>query len=210
MHPEPLLRTGNRPWPLHPPGRALALARVYGLEDLEDLVSWPVARIHPQPLILWSASNRVVHFVNSRFFGYHYSWCSPVFDASAVGRYARGAGQPPSSDPVTIYRNLHAAVTRRDEHDPHIARQKKTLASVALQLSAGGSISDEDAKEVVAYLDATAIADWWPVIYVIPYAPVAGRVLAVPRTDRASAEPEYVIPDLKADEFEVIEPLPCP
>lgn len=171
-------------------------------------MSWPVAKFTPPPLIMWSASNRVVHFVSSRFFGYHYVWCSPVFDASALGRYARGAGQPPSSDPVSIYRNLHAAVQRKDEHNPTIQRQRTTLAAVALKLSAGGQISDDAAKEVIAYVEATTVSDWVPLIYAIPYAPVSGRVLAVPRTDRASAEPEYVIPDLVEGEFDIIEPMP--
>jgi hypothetical protein len=172
-------------------------------------VPWPVAVFNPKPLLLWSASNHVVHFVASRYFGYHYVWCSPVFDASAVGRYSVGFGQPPSSDPASIYRALHAAVIRRDEHDHNMQRQKAKLKAVALELSQEGRISVDTAREIVAYLDATHISDWKPLIYAIPYSGVQDRVLAVPREERASAEPEYVIADLAPSEFDVIEPMPC-
>ncbi len=52
------------------------------------------------------------------------------------------------------------------------------------------------------------ILDWRPLVYVIPFAPVASRVKAVPRPKRASQEPEFIIEDLAQSEFEIIEPMP--
>lgn len=67
-------------------------------------------------------------------------------------------------------------------------------------------ISDDDRDEIIALLNASQIADWRPLIYVIPYTPVASRVEAVARAGRASHEPEYIIRDLAISEFEIIEP----
>jgi hypothetical protein len=136
-------------------------------------------------------------------------WCSPVFEADAVSRYAPGAGQPPSCDPATIYRSLLAAVTRPDPNNSDIQRQKTKLSAVALDLANRGTILMDAAQEAVAYLEATHVTDWKPLIYAIPYAGVEDRVLAVPRAERVSAEMEYVITDLRPAEFDVIEPMPC-
>lgn len=170
---------------------------------------WKIATFATDPMLLWSATNRVVHHVSAHFFPAFYVWCSPVFEGNALGRYALGAGQPPSSDPATIYRALHAAVSRRDEHNADVQRQKTKLRSVALDLQANGLIDADDAAEVVSYVEAAHISEWTPMIYVIPYAGVKGRVWRVPRGDRASGSPEYVIRDLRSTEFEAIEPIPC-
>jgi len=159
--------------------------------------------------MMWSTSNRVVHTISRQYFGYHYVWCSPAFDASALGRYSLSSQQPPSSDPVSIYREQHAAVVRRDEHNAKVASQKATLKGVALKLSASGTISEYEFEEIVTFVDRTTIDDWVPVIYAIPFAPIAAKVLAVPRSERASAAPEYVVPNLLDSEFDVIEPMIC-
>ncbi len=126
-----------------------------------------------------------------------------------MGRYHRSYGQPPSSDPARIYRSLHAAVTDKDEHNVDVERQRQKLQDVALKLLSDSKINDDDAQEVVAYMKAAHISEWKPMIYAIPYDAVRNRVLAVPRDQRASGHPEYVIADLKAEEFEAIEPMPC-
>lgn len=88
-------------------------------------------------------------------------------------------------------------------------RQRQKLQDVALDLLAKSVISDMQAKEVVGYLQAAHISEWKPMIYAIPYHMVRGRVLLVPREMRASAKPEYVIPDLATHEFHAIEPMQC-
>ena len=170
---------------------------------------WPKAVFNPEPLLLWSATNQVVHYVCTNFFPHYYVWCSDVFEGRAISRYARGYGQPPSSDPARIYRSLYDAVRDSDEHNADVARQRDKLQKVALDLSANGHIDENAAQEVVAYLSAAHISDWKPMIYAIPYPPVKGRVLAVPRAHRASGKPEYVIPDLSSHEFNAIEPMLC-
>lgn len=161
------------------------------------------------PVLLWSAGNAIKYMINQRYFGYHYVWCSPVFEGSALGRYAPGSAQPESSDPASIYRRLHKDVLSKDKHSNEIIRQKDSLKGTALMLAANNKITPEAAAEVAAIVDGAETSDWRPVIYAIPYATVAPRVLAVPYNKRASAEPEYIVPDLIDTEFHVIEPMPC-
>ena len=184
--------------------------REAALDAIAALPDWDVASFDKDaPVLLWSAGNRVTHYISENFFGQHYVWCSPTFDASAVERGKTGYAQPPSSDPVSIYRDLFEGVRRNDAHHHLVERHKAKLQAVALdrhiakQLTAGG------AREVISYLENSTIKDWVPLVYVIPLAPVASRVLTVPRTERASWSPEYVIQDLLSTEFSVIEPMPC-
>lgn len=170
---------------------------------------WPVATFTPPPLLMWSATNRVVHAICTHFFPHYYVWCSPVFEGEAVSRYERGYGQPPSSDPATIYRSLFAAASKGDEHNEDVKRQRAKLEKVALDLLAAEKIEATKAREVVEYLKGAHISEWKPMIYAIPYGAVHGRVLEVPRAHRASGRPEYVIPDLNANEFQPIEPMLC-
>jgi hypothetical protein len=139
----------------------------------------------------------------------HFVWCSPAFEGAALGRYAIGAGQPASSDPATIYRQLHLAVSSKDEHDAKIADQAKRLRGLAIGWHKDGEISDDQRADILAIIKSARISDWRPVIYVIPYAGVAERVQLVARKNRASHEPEYFIPDLRSSEFDLIEPVPC-
>lgn len=147
--------------------------------------------------------------VNENFIGYHYVWCSPVFEAAALGRGALGADQPASSDPATIYRRLHGDVAGRDRHANEIARQRESMKGTALLLVANKTIIDETAAMIAEMVDEADLHDFRPVLYAIPYQPVAARVQLVKTGKRASIEPEYIIPDLKSGEFHMIEPYPC-
>ncbi|SFO18774.1 hypothetical protein SAMN05428984_2612 [Sphingomonas sp. OK281] len=159
--------------------------------------------------MLWSATCDLKHRIGETYYGYHYTWCSPVFEAAAAPQFALGAKQPPSSDPVTIYRQLHAAVKGKDRHDPKIAGYRKSLRAIALKMRDEGKLSAEYAAEIVTRVRSAEFVDWKPLMYVIPYSVVAPRVQLVRLRDRASDEPEYVIPDLKREEFHIIELMPC-
>src|SRR5262245_52629087 len=75
----------------------------------------PIVSAANDPLILWSTNPFLKHLVQKRYrHGRHFVWCSPVFSSEALASYAVGKGQPPSSDPQTIYRNTIAAVAKGD------------------------------------------------------------------------------------------------
>jgi len=147
--------------------------------------------------------------INEHYVGYHYVWCSPVFEGAALGRGALGADQPPSSDPASIYRRLHDDVAGRDRHAQEIDRQKQAMKSTALFLQSKGIIVAETAAMIAETVDVADKWDFRPILYAIPFEPIASRVVLVPPSQRASIEPEYIIPDLKQGEFHMIEPFPC-
>lgn len=163
-----------------------------------------------KPLLLWSTNSWLKHYIQMRFRNdTHYVWCSPIFEGQSAARYAVGAGQPPTSDPATIYRQLHIAVSRQDGHDPKIASQRTTIKALAAEWFAVGELTEDERDEILAIVDRSTVRDWRPVLFVIPFDSVGIRVKSVPREKRASLEPEYIIPDLSKEEFELIEPVPC-
>lgn len=164
----------------------------------------------PEPVLLWSASCRLKFDIQERYYGTHYCWCSPAFEAAALDPFAVGARMPPSSDPVTIYRTLHAAVRGQDRHDPKITGWKSSIRALAVKQAQKGVITNEQAKEISMTVRSATFIDWRPIMYVIPYALVTSRIRRVPFSQAASREPEYVVSDLSRSEFHVIELMPCP
>jgi hypothetical protein len=158
------------------------------------------------PLLLYSTNTYLKYRIQRDYRREHHAWCSPTFEAAKLGRYVRGAATPPSSDPASIYRNLHRAVTETDDHDSKIAEQRKVLLSLAVKWSTDGSITDAEREEITAIVDSARFPDWRPLLFVIPSHLVESRVVLVPRARRASIEPEYIVPDLKPEEFDIIEP----
>jgi hypothetical protein len=81
---------------------------------------------------------------------------------------------------------------------------------LAVKWHKAGTISQNDRDDIVAMVTKSDFIDWRPLIYVIPYPTVSARVQLVPLAQRASYEPEYIVPDLVGTEFQIIEPVPCP
>ena len=160
----------------------------------------------PSPLLLYSTNTYLKFRIQEQYRGQHHAWCSPTFAAEKVDKYALGAGTPPSSDPASIYRDLSEAVRRTDEHCAKIIDQKKTLMALAVDWHREGHITEASRNDIVTSVNMAPFTYWRPLIFVIPYAIVTGRVEEVPREKRASMEPEYIIRDLKMGEFGIIEP----
>lgn len=158
------------------------------------------------PLVLYSTQTLLKWRIQQDFIGKHRVWCSPVFDAEKQNKYALGSGLAPSADPASIFRELHhATVIRPDDHNAKIASQKSVLMGLAVDWHENSHISEEERDEIVAIVTYARITEWRPVLLVIPFSSVADRVRNVKREDRASSEPEYIIDDLTADEFDIIE-----
>ena len=90
-----------------------------------------------------------------------------------------------------------------------IINQKTTLKALAVTWETDRLINETDRNEILAIVDAADITDFRPLIYAIPYGPVAARVRLVQRSERAGHSPEYRIEDLSETEFQIIEPTPC-
>ncbi len=62
-----------------------------------------------------------------------------------------------------------------------------------------------DKEEIIYMTDNATFDEWRPLIYITPRILVESRLKLVPPTNRASLAPEYVITDLRRDEFDIIE-----
>jgi len=158
--------------------------------------------------ILYSTNTQLKYVLQRDYFGgLHYAWCSSVFDPRTLGRYSAGAQLPSSSNPATIYRDLHeASIKTPDWHCKKVQDQKATLMALAVKFAVAGKITELARDEAIEIVRTAPISEWRPLLYVVPYTEaLKPRVKDVPFDKRASREMEYIVEDLKADEFHVIE-----
>lgn len=146
------------------------------------------------------------HFQQTYQHDVHYVWCSEHFDSAALARYAAGAGGPPSSNPVDIYRRLKEAIRRSDTHDEKIAAQKACLLSLAVKWLDAGDITGEQQADIVYRINSAPFDHWRPLIYVIPTQSHPDRKRPAPADQSAGLGPEFIVSDLRRDEFDIIEP----
>lgn len=156
--------------------------------------------------LLYSTNVLLKLLIQERFRGdIHYVWCSESFDSQSLPRYSLRSQVAPSSNPADIYRELKGAVQRKDQHCYKMTEQKLSLKSLAVSWEAAGEINSEEKEEIVYMVDNASFEDWRPLVYVIPRAMVDLRLKVVPANRRASFGPEYILPDLRRHEFDIIE-----
>jgi hypothetical protein len=137
----------------------------------------------------------------------HYVWCGETYDSRALGRYTPGASTPPTSNPAEIYDDLKQACSRSDLHNGKIKEQRAGLKARAVEWERNGEIITSDKDDIIYLVDNATFKEWRPLIYIIPVAVVQSRLQVVPIAKRASpSEMEFIIPDLKTNEFHIIEP----
>lgn len=156
--------------------------------------------------ILYSTNTYIKMIIQQRYRGdSHYVWCSDCFDRTKQSAYGFASIAAPSSDPFLIYQQLKSDAGRSDKHSAKITEQKLTLTKLAAEWEKDCSISSGQAEEIV-YMADTADFNWWrPLLYVIPRDKVMSRLAEVHISKRASLGMEYIIPDLKRDEFDIVE-----
>jgi hypothetical protein len=139
--------------------------------------------------------------------GIHFAWVCECFDTEKALGGSAAAMIAPTSNPRRIYRNLFEEYKAQEEHSLEIKRYKKTFTRLAKIWRDEGSITKPQCDEIIASVRARSWIIWKPVLYVIPRAPIeaAGRLISVPRADRAGYGPEQQIIDLRPDEFDIIE-----
>lgn len=155
---------------------------------------------------LYSTNPKIKFDVYQRYVGgRHYVWCSEFCDSRESLLHPGGGITPPSANPAEIYEQLWVATMERpDWHDPNISRVKAALMQRIVIWATDGTISNTDAQEITYRLDHAESRDWRPLLYVINRAAVVDRMQIVPINRRASPAPEYVVPDLARNEFDVI------
>jgi hypothetical protein len=159
-------------------------------------------------ILLYSTNVKLKYDIQCRFRGnIHYVWCSENYDSRALARHAPGAGTPPTSNPAEIYEQLKAACSRQDRHDAKIVQQIAGIKARAVEWEKSAQITTTIRDEIIYLADHATFKDWQPLLYVIPSALVDSRLQVVPVALRASpVEMEFIIPDLKSDEFHILEP----
>jgi hypothetical protein len=156
----------------------------------------------PGPL-LYSCNPHYSTIVADRYRnGKHYVWCSESFSSAA-----QGTNIAASSDPVTIYTQLVRAVQTEDHHDTRLKGYRKTFKGLAAAWFDKGEITQAQYDEIFGAVKRASFRMWRPVLYLIPRAPIelTGRLKLVPAAKRAAAGEEFIIGDLSAGEFDVIE-----
>lgn len=159
----------------------------------------------PRPLLLYSVNTSLAYNVAEVYYkGKHFAWCSPCFDARGVPSYK--LTNPPTSNPCEILQGLAQEVRRNDRHSKKIEDNRLGIKRGAdLHLEAG-TITRAKRDEVVEIVDRALVAEFRPLLYVIPYATVARLVREVGVEERAHPlSEEYVIAALPRRKFDVID-----
>jgi hypothetical protein len=159
----------------------------------------------PSPF-LFSAGPQIKFEINRRFRrDRHYIWCSECFDARKTWLHP-AVRVPPSSNPAEIYASLLAAtVDRMDLHDKNVRDWRSGIKFRALQWALNHEITDDDFAEIVVMADHEGPQSWRPLLYIIDRSAVDRRLRVVNPSERANpGAPEYIIPDLGPEEFDVI------
>ncbi|HEX8360634.1 MAG TPA: hypothetical protein VF613_11015 [Longimicrobium sp.] len=155
------------------------------------------------PLLLYSASTWLAYSVAERFYGVHYAWCTAFYDGMTAPRYVN---IPPTASPAEIYHNLEEETRRGDLHSDAIKRNIAGIMTGAKAKLQAAAISDTQYHEIEVVVEKAKIPDFRPVLYVIPFDRLEGRVPEVPVAQRAHPlSLEYRVENLRSGCFDVLE-----
>lgn len=158
----------------------------------------------PDPLILYSANTLLAYRINQEYYQQkHFVWCNPCFSATASSIDVQ---MPPSSMPCEICRTLHEDVSQQDLHSDRVKRNREEVLRGAKSKRAAGVVREDQFQEIERIIAGATLADFRPLLYIIPLHLVADRVQTVLPARRAHPfSREYIIEDLPRSGFDVVE-----
>lgn len=158
----------------------------------------------PEPIVLYSANTLLAYRINQRYYREtHFVWCNPYFCAPGS---ALDDSMPPSSTPAEICRGFFNDVQHQDQHSAKIPSSRDGLRRGALSRQKAGMITEQQRLEVEAIIAAAPLADFRPLLYVIPFSLVMELVNEVPPAQRAHPfSREYIVENLPRARFDVVE-----
>jgi hypothetical protein len=156
------------------------------------------------PLVLYSCNTWLSWAIAERYYqGIHYCWCAPFFDGRTAAQQYR---LPPTASPAEISATLLAESSRGDRHSGSIERNRLGLRRGIQAKLKAGVISAREAAEIGIIVEDASLVDFRPLLYVIPFAAVAGIAAPVgPRARAHPLSPEYLIHTLPGHLFDVLE-----
>jgi hypothetical protein len=161
----------------------------------------------PGPL-LYSCNPFVAFDICMKYRGeIFYAWCSEHLDAMIAPGISSAHFIPNNSRPLWIYNYVRDAAHAEDQGNAKIRNYRKTFRSLARDWFARGEITQAQRDEIIESVKPGSWRIWRPVIYVIPRAPIEStsrRLILAPRPSRAAYGEEYIISDLRRDEFDVV------
>jgi hypothetical protein len=160
----------------------------------------------PPHSLLYSTNCYLKFRIARDYLGHHHVWCSTRFNSQTAGKYELGAHTPPSSNPFSIYRDLLQASSEGDEHSYKIEEQRTRLTALAVKLESSGILDSTTKEEIAEIVRLAPFTEFRPLLYIIPCGiHLEGRSSLVPRSERASAEPEFIVTKLAESEFQLME-----
>ena len=159
----------------------------------------------PAPLLLYSTQTLLAYRVNQKYYRErHWVWCSPYRGRGSTAAF--DSAVPPSSSPLEIYKALHEDVKRGDHHSDKIKANKEGILRGARAKLDNSIINVDTAGEIAAVVSTAQVADFTPLLYVIPYRLLAKQIKVVPVNLRAHPmSDEYQIESLPRARFDMIE-----
>jgi hypothetical protein len=157
------------------------------------------------PKILYSTNVLLAYRISRKYYNdIHYVWCSDnIGNDSVTGTLI---SNPPSSQPLRLYKGLQADVTSGDLHSALISEKKTGIENGAQIQYTTGNITIDQRDEIIYAVQKSPITEFKPLIYVIPYSDV--KHLVKPASPYKTARPtsvEYIIEKLPGNLFDIID-----
>lgn len=160
-----------------------------------------------QRRVLYSTNTWLAYAIAEKYYNNeHYVWCTPFFSPRKPDSGNPTAPTaPPLSSPLEIYRLLAAEISEPNLPEKTIGINRAGILRGSNLKRQLGEISKEEEEEIFSIVDDAKRADYNPLVYVIPYSEVAGKVREPPPGEKAHPlSAEYIIDRLPRDCFDVI------
>lgn len=156
----------------------------------------------PDPLVLYSTNTSIARLLSVEYYGdVHWVWAGDVLDDPG-GKLQL----PPSSLAGDLFRRYMHDVNGKDTHSSLIERNRARLLDGCKVKQKEGILDDGTARRIRNQVRYYPIPLFKPLLYIIPYTPIAHLVKRVPPELTAStASNEYIIEELPGGKFDVFE-----
>lgn len=151
----------------------------------------------PKDLLLYSTNTELAYKIAREYYNnIFYVWCTDAFDAAL---------QPGTSNPRTLCSRYLDQILKCDRHAVEIEQNKAGILKGASEKLKQGIITDKQHEEISARVAYAEMTEFYPIVFLIDRRSVRERLEIVEPKDAASNHSvEYILKDLKWNEFEII------